>query len=160
MVRKSTLSAAAAAMSLLLLAAPVAAQKGEHVRAGVLTCEVSGGPGFVFGSSKDLRCRFESASGKAERYIGTINKFGIDIGFTGNAVLTWTVLAPTTKVTPGALAGNYVGASAEATVGIGGGANLLVGGSSKTISLQPLSVQGQTGLNAALAVASLVLKPA
>lgn len=160
MVRKFTMSAAILALPVLLAVAPASAQKGEGVRAGVLTCEVSGGAGFIFGSSKELRCRFESAGGKAERYVGSISKFGLDIGITGNAVLTWTVLAPTTKVSSGALAGTYVGASAEATAGVGGGANVLVGGSSKTISLQPLSVQGQTGLNAALAVASLVLKPA
>lgn len=158
MAGKFKLAAAVVALPLMLTAAPAGAQTGGHVRAGVLTCEVKGGPGFVFGSSKDLRCRFESAGGKAERYVGTINKFGVDIGFTGDAVLTWAVLAPTTKVTAGALAGTYVGASAEASAGIGAGANLLVGGSMKTISLQPLSVQGQTGLNAALAVASLVLK--
>jgi hypothetical protein len=158
MIGKLSLAAAVAALPLLLAGTPASAEKEGHVRAGVLTCEVKGGPGFVFGSSKTLRCRFESVSGRAERYVGSINKFGVDIGVTGDAVLTWAVLAPTTKVTPGALAGTYVGASAEASAGIGAGANLLVGGSMKTISLQPLSVQGQTGLNAALAVASLVLK--
>lgn len=137
-----------------------AAEGNGGIRVGVLNCQVAGGAGFVIGSSKDLRCHFESASGKKERYIGTIDKFGLDIGVTGPAALSWVVFAPTSDVGRGALAGNYVGASAEATVGVGAGANVLVGGSNETISLQPLSVQGQTGLNAALAVAGLALRPA
>jgi hypothetical protein len=133
-------------------------ESGGKLRAGVLTCEVKGGSGFVFGSTKDLRCRFEATNGTVEHYRGTISKYGIDVGVTGHTVLTWAVLAPTLKIKQSALAGNYVGASAEASAGIGGGANLLVGGTTEGISLQPLSVQSQTGLNAALAVSSLELK--
>jgi hypothetical protein len=153
-------AAALAGLSLFLLSGDADARKssGEGIRVGVLSCQVSGGAGFVIGSSKDLRCRFESASGRRERYVGTIDKFGLDIGVTGPAYLSWAVFAPTNDVGRGALAGNYVGASAEATIGIGGGANLLVGGSQDTISLQPLSVQGQTGVNAALAVSGLALR--
>lgn len=152
---------AAGALSALLLGAPTAfAQKNEGVRAGVLTCEVEGGPGFVFGSSKELRCHFQSSDGRDERYVGVINKFGIDIGVTGPAIMTWAVLAPTEELGRGALSGNYVGASAGASVGVGAGANVLVGGNDDTVSLQPLSVQSQTGLNAALAVSELVLEPA
>jgi Protein of unknown function (DUF992) len=132
---------------------------GEGVRIGLLSCQVAGGASFIIGSSKDLRCRFESASGRHERYFGVIDKFGLDIGVTGPAQLSWAVFAPSTDVGRGALAGNYVGASAGASIGVGGGANLLVGGSNETISLQPLSIQGQTGVNAALAVAGLVLRP-
>lgn len=148
---------AASALSLMLLAAP-GTQAREGVRVGVLTCQVEGGPGFIFGSSKELRCRYEGSNGKAERYEGEINKFGIDIGVTGPATMTWAVVAPSDDVGRGALEGNYVGASAGASAGVGGGANLLVGGSNDTISLQPLSVQGNTGVNAALAVAELVLR--
>jgi hypothetical protein len=152
-----------AGLSLMFFSMPGAdaAKSRDGVRVGVLSCEVSGGAGFIFGSSKDLRCRFEGSGGKTERYVGTIDKFGLDIGVTGPAAMTWAaVLAPTTDMRRGALAGNYVGASAEATVGVGVGANVLVGGSDETISLQPLSVQGQTGVNAALAVSGLALRPA
>ncbi len=135
---------------------PAAAQTGS-VKAGVLTCSVDEGTGFIFGSSKDMRCVFEATDGSKDRYQGKINKFGIDIGVTGKAVLAWTVLAPTEKVGAGVLAGTYAGVAADASVGVGGGANLLVGGSEKTISLQPLSAQAQTGLNAALAIAQLEL---
>jgi hypothetical protein len=152
---------AAGALSALLMSAPAAfAQKNEGVRVGVLTCNVEGGAGFIFGSSKELRCHFKSSDGRDERYSGAINKFGIDIGVTGPAVMTWAVFSPTENVGRGALAGNFVGASAGASIGVGGGANVLVGGNDDTFSLQPLSIQSQTGLNAALAVSELVLEPA
>ena len=152
---------AASVLSAMLLSAPAAfAQKNEGVRVGVLTCQVEGGAGFIFGSSKELRCHFKSSDGRDERYVGSINKFGLDIGVTGPAIMTWAVLSPTDNVGRGALAGNFVGASAGASVGVGAGANVLVGGNDDTVSLQPLSVQGQTGLNAALAVSELVLEPA
>jgi hypothetical protein len=160
MLKNSLIRASAlASLSFMLLGAPGADAARDGVRVGMLSCQVSGGAGFIFGSSKDLRCQFEGASGKTERYVGVIDKFGLDIGVTGPAAMSWAVIAPTADVRRGALAGNYVGASAEATVGVGAGANVLVGGSDETISLQPLSVQGQTGLNAALAVSGLALRP-
>lgn len=159
-MQRMGLVAAGALLAVLTGTSAISAQQGDAVRAGVLSCEVSGGAGFVFGSSKSLSCTFELSEGRTERYTGSINKFGLDIGVTGPATMTWVVLAPTSNIGEGALAGSYVGASAEATAGVGGGANLLVGGSDDTISLQPLSVQGQTGLNAALAVSELVLNPA
>jgi Protein of unknown function (DUF992) len=135
---------------------PANAQGG--VRVGSLTCNVSGGWGFVFGSSKAIRCTFAGPGGRVEHYAGSINKFGVDIGYTQGGVLVWGVLAPTADIAPGALAGDYVGATGSATVGVGAGANVLVGGSNRTISLQPLSIEGNTGLNVAAGVASLTLR--
>jgi hypothetical protein len=132
----------------------------ESVVVGLLTCGVKGGVSFVIGSTKELRCVFRvNPDDPGERYEGRIEKFGLDIGVTNNALLSWTVLAPTSRVEAGALTGKYVGVAADASIGVGGGANVLVGGSRQTISLQPVSVQGQTGLNAALAVASVELFP-
>jgi hypothetical protein len=132
----------------------------EGVAAGLLTCGVKGGVSFIIGSTRELRCVFRTAPGDpGERYEGKIEKFGLDIGVTNNAVMEWTVIAPTNRIAMGALAGKYLGVSADASVGLGGGANVLVGGSNSTVSLQPVSVQGQTGLNAALAVASVELSP-
>jgi hypothetical protein len=151
------LAAAAAAMLSVTMAG--GAQADNTVKAGVLSCNVEAGAGFIFGSSKELNCVFTTdGSHRAERYYGQINKFGIDIGVTGKATLTWWVYAPTTRLGKGALSGAYSGAAADVSVGIGGGANVLVGGSRSTISLQPLSLQGQTGLNAAVAVASIELR--
>ena len=127
------------------------------VKAGVLTCNVDSGWGFVFGSSRDLKCIFSDNGVRTERYTGHINRYGIDIGYKAAGVMVWTVLAPTGNLEQGALAGNYGGISASAAVGIGAGANLLVGGSNRTVSLQPLSVEGLAGLNLAAGIAGLVL---
>ena len=127
------------------------------VRVGVMTCEVNSGFGYVLGSSRDVRCTFVPAAGPAEHYAGTIAKFGVDIGYVQNAVIVWTVVAPTVALPPGSLTGSYGGATASATVGVGVGANVLVGGSNTTISLLPVSVEGGTGLNVAGGFAALSL---
>jgi hypothetical protein len=138
------------------LSTPAQAQGG--VRIGTLTCNVASGWGFVFGSSKGLRCTLSPGPGLPEYYAGTINKFGVDIGYTQGGVLVWAVFAPTANPGPGALNGNYVGATGSATVGVGVGANVLVGGSNSTISLQPLSIEGNTGLNVAAGIGSITLR--
>ena len=131
--------------------------RAQDVRVGMMTCDVAGGFGYVLGSSRDLQCTFSPAQGPAEHYSGTISKFGVDIGYVQNAVMVWTVLAPTVALSPGSLTGTYGGVTASATVGVGVGANVLVGGSSDTISLQPVSVEGGTGLNVAGGFASMSL---
>jgi hypothetical protein len=129
------------------------------IRVGDLTCNVASGWGFVFGSSKDLHCTYRG-NGHREHYTGTISKFGVDIGYTEGGVLVWGVFAPTSDMRQGALEGNYVGASAQANVGIGIGANALIGGLDKSIALQPLSVEGSKGLNVAAGIGSISLKSA
>ncbi len=146
---------ASAALCALAALAPAEA---AHVEAGVLNCTVHGGTGFVFGSSKDLDCTFKGTNGGTERYRGSINKFGLDLGFTSQSQIIWTVFAPSADLPAGALAGNYGGVSAEATVGLGVGANALVGGSNDTVALQPVSVQGQQGLNVAVGISQLQLR--
>jgi uncharacterized protein DUF992 len=135
----------AGAIAAITLAGSADAQAPNRVKVGTLVCDISGGVGFVIGSH--------------EAYMGTISKFGLDIGATAGGQMVWAVYAPTTR-RAWALAGRYAGATAEATVGIGAGANVLVGGSDRTVSLQPLSVQGQAGLNVAAGVAELELAPA
>ena len=142
--------------------APRAQAAEGGVKIGVLTCNVSSGWGFVVGSSKDVNCVFAPADRKAkhERYTGTISKFGADIGYSAAGVLVWAVLAPATDMKPGALAGDYAGATAGAAVGVGASAHVLAGGLNKSITLQPVSIEGETGLNVAAGVESLTLKPA
>jgi Protein of unknown function (DUF992) len=135
---------------------PAFAQGGARV--GTLSCNVAAGWGFVFGSSKSLHCTFTGPAGHVEHYAGTISKFGVDIGYTQGGVLVWAVLAPTTNLAPGALAGSYGGATASATVGVGAGANVLIGGSNQTISLQPVSIEGNTGLNVAAGIGAITLR--
>jgi uncharacterized protein DUF992 len=144
----------AAAAALAFVASP---QAQTRVEVGMLTCTAAGSTGFIVGSTRDLRCRF-NRQGKDEVYTGKISKFGIDIGVTQQAQIAWAVLAPTSNLPPRSLAGGYGGVSAEATVGVGVGANALIGGSDRSIVLQPLSVQAQQGLNIAAGVASLELR--
>ncbi|QIG48797.1 DUF992 domain-containing protein [Nordella sp. HKS 07] len=155
-MKKWMISAGAVAIATALLAvSPASAKSG--VKVGSLNCTVAGGVGLILGSSKSVKCRFTPiGGGKVERYTGSITKLGIDIGFTKKSYITWTVFAGG-KTKPGALAGSYGGASAEATIGVGLGANVLVGGFKKTIALQPLSIQGQKGLNVAAGIAGLKL---
>lgn len=141
-----------------LASAPATAQ--ERVEAGVLRCDVAGGTGFIFGSTKELACTYESVSGGVEDYTGTIRKYGVDIGSTADSVIVWGVLAPTKDIPPDTLRGTYRGVSAEATVGVGVGANALIGGNEESIVLQPVSVQAQSGLNIAAGITSIELLPA
>ena len=147
---------AAAAMAVLASSANAAP---HGVRVGELTCNVASGWGFVFGSSKDLHCTYRG-NGHFEHYTGSISKFGVDVGYTEGGVLVWGVFAPTSDMRKGALSGDYAGASAQATVGVGLGANALVGGLDKSIALQPLSVEGSKGLNVAAGIGSISLHEA
>ena len=152
-------TALAAAVGLAsAFAAPAGAQSGVNV--GNLTCSVSSGWGFVFGSSRALNCTFAGAGGRYEYYAGNIMKFGVDIGYTQGGVLIWTVIAPTAALVPGSLSGSYAGGTASATVGVGVGAHALVGGSNNTIALQPLSLEGNSGLNVAAGIGAIQLTPA
>lgn len=140
----------------LLAAAPAFAQ--TKVKAGTLTCTGGAGVGLVLGSKKSYDCKYVSVSGAySERYSASITKIGLDVGVTNKSVIVWTVLSAS-DVRKRGLAGNYAGASADAAIGVGGGAKVLVGGSNDTIALQPVSVQGQTGLNLALGVAELSIR--
>jgi Protein of unknown function (DUF992) len=159
MSKRTVLAAAlAAALSAGLPLAAAHAQGGVVV--GTLTCNVASGFGFVFGSSRALNCTFAGPGPRYEHYVGNISKFGVDIGYTQGGVLVWTVLAPAVNLAPGALAGSYGGGTASATVGVGIGANALIGGSGNSIALQPLSIEANRGLNVAAGVAAMTLNPA
>jgi hypothetical protein len=144
---------------LLAGAMPGIASAQQRLQVGTLECDISAGIGFIITSQKRLSCLFVPAQpGPQEAYEGVINKFGLDLGATTGGRMVWAVYAPTDRWR-NALAGSYGGASAEATVGLGLGANVLLGGSERTVALQPLSVQGQAGLNLAIGVADLELRP-
>ena len=133
----------------------------EHkmtVRAGYLTCHVASGWGFIFGSSREVKCAYTRDKNYTEYYTGSITKFGADIGYLSSAVMLWAVVAPTTNLGEGALAGHYGGATASVALGVGAGANVLIGGFKKSIALQPVSIEGQNGLNVAAGIAELSLK--
>src|SRR5476651_1214479 len=152
---------ACAAFALLAaaLTAPVMAQGPNRTKAGTLACDISAGLGRIIASKKNLTCMFTpSLLGPRELYTGSIGKFGLDLGITEGGEMVWAVYAPSNRHF-GALTGHYGGASAVATLGVGLGANVLAGGSDRSVTLQPISMQGQHGLNFAAGVAELVLRP-
>jgi hypothetical protein len=150
----------AAVLAIGALAFAGTADAAPHgIKVGTLTCNVASGWGFVFGSSKDLHCTLHGPKGP-EHYTGSISKFGVDLGYTEGGVLVWGVFAPSSDVRAGALAGDYAGATASATVGVGLGANVLIGGLDKSIALQPVSVEGNRGLNVAAGIGAISLKAA
>lgn len=151
-----TLLAALALASTAAVAAPAHA---TGLELGILDCQVDGGTAYVIGSNKGLACTFRpyDKAYTPETYTGVVSKLGLDIGVTNGGTISWAVLAATDGYRGGTLAGNYFGTNAEASIVTGGGSNLLVGGFQRNFTLQPLSVQTQTGLNLALAVQRLEL---
>lgn len=145
-------------VSLVAISPPPAVAANGGVNIGSLTCHVASGVSFIFGSSRDMTCTFARADGGKEKYRGEIKRYGVDIGFVRSAEIVWGVFAPSGNIAPGSLAGTYVGGTANVTAGVGLGANALIGGSNKTVSLQPLSLEGNTGLNIAAGVGEIELR--
>lgn len=152
------LTSAAALMMLTWMGLSTAAAQ-NRIQVGSLTCRLGPSVGLIVGSRQRMRCRFVSASDhRIERYLGTVTRFGLDLGLTVGGVMTWSVLARQRRIGRGVLAGHYVGASANASAGVGIGAKALIGGSRRTTMLQPLSLSGRVGINLAAGVAGLTLR--
>jgi uncharacterized protein DUF992 len=138
---------------------PTSAQAQARTQVGVLRCQLAPTVGLIVGSRQRLRCRFQpSGPGPVENYSGAITRLGLDIGISAGGRMAWGVIARSGRYTPRALAGTYVGASGDIALGFGVGANALVGGSGRSIALQPLSVEASVGVNLALGVAGLTLR--
>jgi len=152
-----------AGIAATLLAAPSAGVKAQQpmqrVQVGVLECRGGTSIGFIVGSVTNLGCVLRINGVPDDRYVATIRKVGVDIGITEETALAWGVYAPVAQLGPGDLSGNYAGAQGSATIGVGAGGNVLVGGSNNSIALQPLSLQGQVGLAVAAGLESLELRP-
>ena len=156
MIRKDFAGAAVGAAALVMAFAAPAASQQQRVQAGTLECSLSSGIGMVVASQRNIACNFKPNGGPPEAYAGTMSRIGLDIGITGGGAIIWAVFT-TTNLYSGMLTGTYVGASAEMSIAAGLGANVLVGGSNRAVALQPLSVQGQVGLNIAAGVSQLEL---
>jgi len=143
----------------LIAAGPAMAQGGPSFRLGTLQCDVGGSIGRIIGSTRQLECIFDPVEGPNERYLGTVRHAGLDVGVTGPGVMVWSVLSSTARPRS-SLAGVYVGAQASGSIGVGLGANALLGGSDQSFALQPVSVSAQTGVNIAVGAAELSLQPA
>ena len=148
-------------LSLALLALPVAAEAQVSSRVGVLSCDVSAGVGLIVVQKQTMTCVFRpDGGGQTERYSGTIDQYGLEIGATARSHLVWAVVAASQGIPQGALAGTYAGVSADAAAGIGAGASALIGGTGRAFSLQPVSVEGEVGINLAAGVRTVTLRPA
>ena len=157
MTRRLTgmLAAVAVATGMVAIAADGSA---ADVKIGYLRCDVAGGVSFIFGSTREVDCVYTPAeSDRVEQYTGEIQTFGVDIGYRKSGVMLWGVFAPAMDPGAGALAGTYVGGTAGAAVGVGLGADALIGGSNKAIGLQPLSITGYEGINVAAGISALEL---
>jgi Protein of unknown function (DUF992) len=137
------------------------AQTPQGSNVGVLNCKMGPSIGLILGSRQKIACRFTpSGSSASEAYLGVISTLGLDIGITAGGAMAWSVFSTTAKPVPWALAGTYVGASGAIGVGVGVGANLLFGGSGRSVVLQPLSLEGSVGINLSLGASGLTLQPA
>jgi Protein of unknown function (DUF992) len=154
-MRFSTLS-----IAIVALLAPIASANAvSPMRAGILQCQGGQNVGFVLGSVTQLQCVFQSPGHRPDPYAATVRRFGVDLGITAQTQFSWAVTAPGGRLEYGQLAGSYGGVGANASVGVGGGGNFLVGGPNNAYALQPVSVQGQTGLNVSAGIAGLDLQP-
>ena len=140
---------------------PAGAQNWTQV--GTLSCKVDPNIGFIIVGHQPMQCVYNQAPGAVpqvppQSYDGAINTIGLSIGISAGSALGWAVFAPTTGVPAGALAGEYVGVSADVGLGLGAGANVLMGGSNRTIALQPLSLQGSAAVNVVAGLSSLKLR--
>ncbi|MFN3890579.1 MAG: DUF992 domain-containing protein [Beijerinckiaceae bacterium] len=142
------------------LALCAGAAQAQNSQIGVLSCDVSGGIGLILVQKQTMRCQFRQNNGTVEFYNGQIAEYGVALGGVQAGHLVWGVLAATQGLPAGALAGTYAGVGAQATAGVGVGANLLVGGTGRAFSLQPLSIEGQVGVNIAGGVTTVTLTPA
>ncbi|RYX98581.1 MAG: DUF992 domain-containing protein [Bradyrhizobiaceae bacterium] len=156
MTRLSRLLLGAAAATVLTASH---AQSQQGVQLGILNCRGGASVGFVVGSVTNLGCVLTGTGRRDQPYVATIRKVGLDLGITEETALSWAVFAPVNYSGPGDISGNYAGAQSSASVGVGVGANVLVGGSQNSIALQPLSLQGSVGLNVAAGLQSLELRP-
>jgi hypothetical protein len=155
---RSHLAAAALAALAALAASTGAASAQSRFAVGVLECRAGPSTSFIIGSIRDFDCLFTPVNGPLQRYGATIQRIGVDLGWSNNAVMVWNVFAPVGEVGPGALSGGYGGLSAGAAIGVGLGANALAGGLDNSFALQPLSFEGQTGLNAFAGISSFELR--
>jgi hypothetical protein len=147
-----------AAVALVSSFAGANAQQGVQI--GVLHCDGGQNVGFVVGSVANLTCVFQGEGRRPEAYIATVHRFGVDLGFTQQTQFAWAAYGPTNQIGRGGLGGSYGGVGANASVGVGFGGNFLLGGNGNAYTLQPISLQGQTGLNVAAGIASIDLQPA
>ncbi|YBW37714.1 DUF992 domain-containing protein [Nitrobacter sp. TKz-YC01] len=155
MLRMNLIGAVGAIAWICMVTSPAQA---DLFRVGRLVCSADARVGLIVGSTQSLRCVFHNTR-PARQYIyaGRISRMGLDIGLTQGGVLSWAVLAKNSRIGRATMRGTYVGASGHVALGPGLGANVLIGGSRRSVVLQPLSVELSVGINLAIGVTRLTL---
>jgi hypothetical protein len=151
---------AGSALAIIAAAQRSARTQPSWTQAGMLTCNLNPSIGFVIFGHQSMECRFQPVSGAVQGYDGAINTVGLDLGISGGGRFAWAVFGPASGIPYGALAGEYVGASGDIGLGVGVGANVLVGGSNRSVALQPVSLEGSMAVNAVAGLSQLKLRPA
>jgi hypothetical protein len=152
------ISASASMLVLFGVTFAYSQQPPPGMQVGMLRCNLAPSNGLIVAESQRMSCRFvPSGPYPPQNYSGVMNTVGLELGVTAGGVMAWGVFAPTGGTPIGALAGEYIGASGDISVGVGVGGNVLFGGSNRTIALQPLSVEGDVGVGVSLGVSGLTL---
>ena len=129
----------------------------SNTQIGMLKCDTSIGIGEILVRKQTMTCTFTHTDGETENYAGTVHQYGVEIGMVKEGHLAWAVFAASAAPGAGLLAGKYGGVDASVAAGIGLGADVLVGGTGKAFSLQPLAVEGEPGIGIAAGVEQIEL---
>jgi len=149
-----------AALTLPMIFGTSGAAFAARLAVGSLACTAGESGGVIVMTDQALDCVFQpSDGGEPQQYVGEVRKFGLDVGVTGGTQIQWLVLADESDWDPSALGGNYLGVSADASLGIGVGVNVLLGGTNGSIVLQPVSIQEEVGVDIAVGITDLQLTP-
>ena len=160
MTRRNAASFAILPLVLAAFLFPVQSARADASKVGALECFVDAGGRYIVGSTKDVSCVLYGEDDEAlEHYVGELTKYGVDIGFTEESLMVWDVFVATGKTyAPGSLAGNFAGASANASVAFGLGASVLICGLSEDFALQPVQIAKQKGINIAIGITRMQLQ--
>ena len=159
-LRRNVCCLIAGALAAAMAMPSLAQQQGQYSRSGVLSSRMAPTIGLIVGSRQTMTCQFKSdTTGQLESYSGVMTRVGLDLGITAGGGMAWAVMTSAAAPARGGLGGTYVGASGDIALGVGAGANVLIGGSNKSVALQPVSIEGQVGVNLALGIANLELRP-
>ena len=131
----------------------------SRIYIGSLTCNVGGSTGYLLGSAKPLDCVFLAKDGvSTAQYTGTIDKVGIDIGYTKAVHTIWRVYSLGSTRGPRDLSGNYIGEQGTAAVGSQAGGNWIYGGPNAEIGMLASGVVKDAGYNLATGVAAMTIR--
>jgi hypothetical protein len=131
----------------------------SRIYIGSLSCNVGGSTGYILASSKSLDCVFLNKDGtQSAQYTGTIDKVGVDIGYTKAVHTIWRVYSLGSDRGPNNLSGTYVGEQGTAAAGSQAGGNWIYGGPNAEVGMLASGIIQDAGYNLAAGVAAMTIK--